>query len=123
MSDSSLSTQERVLKAMSNVITSDELQVESSLEELGVDSLAAIEILFEVEEEFDINISGDSNKMHRLKTVRDVVEGVERLLAGDEASFWGEETEEEKQAAIDAAAAAASPDPAKGESPGEAPSA
>ena len=119
MSDSSLSTQERVIKAMANVVTDKEIQVDNTLEELGIDSLAAIEILFEVEEEFDINISGDNTKMHRLKSVRDVVDGVERLLAGEDMDFWGDDPNEEAPAegSTEEGAAAAPPAEPKPEAP------
>ncbi len=119
MSDSSLSTQERVIKAMGEVITNGEVQIDSTLEELGVDSLMAIEILFEVEEEFDIDISGDANKMNRIKSVRDVVDGVERLLAGEDMGFWGEE-EDAPEAETDSASGVA-PTADKASEPDKAP--
>jgi len=89
------STADRVIKAIGKVVEGREIEIDNSLEELGVDSLAAIEIMFEVEEEFDLDIPGDAGKMSRLKTVRDVVDGVERLLAGDADGFFGEEPEGE----------------------------
>lgn len=92
------STADRVIKAIGKVVEGREIEIDNSLEELGVDSLAAIEIMFEVEEEFDFDIPGDAGKMSRLKTVRDVVDGVERLLAGDAEGFFGEEPEAEGDA-------------------------
>ena len=54
MSDSPLTNEERVIKAIGNVARDVDIKIDSTFEELNVDSLAAIEILFEVEEEFDI---------------------------------------------------------------------
>ena len=85
------STSDRVIKAIGKVVEGREIQPDNSFEELGVDSLAAIEILFEVEEEFELNIPGDAGKMSRLKTVQDVIDGVERFLAGDAEGFFGED--------------------------------
>jgi acyl carrier protein len=53
------------------------LQPDADLEGLGVDSLALIEIVFEVEDEFGIKIDGDAT---RFKTLGDVARHVDRLL-------------------------------------------
>jgi acyl carrier protein len=53
------------------------LQPDADLEGLGVDSLALIEIVFEVEDEFGIKIDGDAA---RFKTLGDVAKHVDRLL-------------------------------------------
>ncbi len=50
---------------------------DAELESLGVDSLALIEIVFEVEDEFGIRIDGDAV---RFKTLGDVVRHVDQLL-------------------------------------------
>jgi acyl carrier protein len=50
---------------------------EAELEALGVDSLALIEIVFEVEDEFGIKVDGDAAKF---RTLGDVVKHVDRLL-------------------------------------------
>jgi acyl carrier protein len=87
VTDSTANVEERVLRAIGKVAKSTDIRIESTFEELGVDSLDAIEILFEVEEEFDINIPG--NGVRSIRTVRDVVDGVTRLLAGEEGAFGG----------------------------------
>ena len=87
MSDSSLSTEERVIQAVGKVARDVDITIDSTFEELGVDSLSAIEILFEVEEEFEIDIPGDGARS--IRTVRDVVEGVEKLLRGETVDFSG----------------------------------
>jgi acyl carrier protein len=53
---------------------------DSSLEELGLDSLGALELVFEIEEEFSVKVPDESIK--ELRTVRAVCDGVEALQAG-----------------------------------------
>jgi len=48
----------------------DEITLESNFEELGIDSLDLVELVMQLEEEFDITIEESSE----LKTVQDVVE-------------------------------------------------
>ncbi len=76
-----LSVEDRVIHAIGVIVRDLEVRIDSTFEELNVDSLAAIEILFEVEEEFDIVIT--TEVIREMKSVRDVVAGVEQRLAGD----------------------------------------
>ncbi len=71
---------ENVIAAIAKVkdIPTSDISIDSNLEELAVDSLDAIEVLFEVEEQYEIDVPAD--RMNDLKTVRDVVEGVQALL-------------------------------------------
>jgi acyl carrier protein len=55
------------------------ITVESSYEELGIDSLDGVNILFALENEFDISIPDEAAK--EIRGVRQTVEGVARLLA------------------------------------------
>ncbi len=52
---------------------------ESTFEAIGVDSLDGIQILFALEQEFDISISDDEAK--KIRSVPDVVAGIRLLLA------------------------------------------
>ena len=52
---------------------------DSSFEELGIDSLDGVNILFALENEFDIQIPDEAAK--RIRSVRQTVEGVQKLLA------------------------------------------
>jgi acyl carrier protein len=52
--------------------------VDSSFEALGVDSLDGVNILFALENEFDIQIPDEAAK--EIRSVRQTVEGVEKLL-------------------------------------------
>jgi acyl carrier protein len=58
-----------------------ELKLTDRLDELGVDSLAAVEIMFDLEEKFDIQIPYNSNdtKME-FETVGEVIGAIEKLL-------------------------------------------
>ena len=56
----------------------DKVTIDSTFEELGMDSLDGVNLLFAVEEEFDISISDEDAKS--IRTVRQMVEGVEKLL-------------------------------------------
>jgi acyl carrier protein len=60
-------------------IPADTITLDTSFEELNIDSLDKINISFEVEEAFDIAIPDDA--LGSLKTVGDVVRGVQQLVA------------------------------------------
>lgn len=53
--------------------------IDSTFEELNIDSMDAVNIVFAVENEFDINVPDD--EMRSLRTVRDVIAGVRQLIA------------------------------------------
>jgi acyl carrier protein len=59
-------------------IPEEKIEIEKSFQELGIDSLDGINILFALENEFDINIPDESAK--EIRTVQDVVEGVRKLV-------------------------------------------
>jgi acyl carrier protein len=63
--------------AKSKNIPADSITLDSAFEELNIDSLDKINISFEVEEAFDIEIPDDA--LNTLKTVGDVVRGVAKL--------------------------------------------
>jgi acyl carrier protein len=77
---------ERVRKviATSKRIPEEQVTIDSSFEELGIDSMDAVEILFALENEFDINIPDEEVKS--VRNVRQMAEGVERLLANKPAA-------------------------------------
>ncbi len=57
----------------------DKIRIDSTFQELGIDSLDGINILFAVENEFDINVPDDAAK--EIRTVSEMVEGVRQLVA------------------------------------------
>ncbi len=70
----------RVMKVIADTqrIPLDTIKPDSTFEELKIDSLDGINILFGLENEFNINIPDDSAR--GLRTVRDMAEGVEKLV-------------------------------------------
>ena len=56
---------------------SEKISLESNLEEMGIDSLEAITILYELEKELDVDIPNDS--MNAIKTVGDIVRKLEHV--------------------------------------------
>ena len=51
----------------------------STFDELGIDSFDGINVLFLIESEFDISVPDEKAKS--LRGVRDIVQGIENLLA------------------------------------------
>ena len=56
----------------------EKITIDSSFQELGIDSLDGINIIFALENEFNIDIPDDSAK--EIRTVRDMVVGVRQLV-------------------------------------------
>ena len=65
------------------------LSLDTKLEDIEIESVDLVEIIFAIEDEFDIDIPQDESDF-KLETMRDIVDGVKRLIA-------------EKQSAADAA--------------------
>ena len=72
---------QRVLKviAASKRIPLQTVTIESDFQQLGIDSMDAVEILFALENEFDISIPDD--EVRNVRNVRQMCEGVEKLVA------------------------------------------
>jgi acyl carrier protein len=72
---------ERVLKviAQSKRIPREQVTIDSEFQQLNIDSMDAVEILFALENEFDISIPDDD--VRQVRNVRQMVEGVEKLVA------------------------------------------
>jgi acyl carrier protein len=72
---------QRVLKviATSKRIPLQTVTIESDFQQLGIDSMDAVEILFALENEFDISIPDD--EVRSVRNVRQMCEGVEKLIA------------------------------------------
>lgn len=63
-------------------VAPEALQPDARLDSLGIDSLATIELMFSIEDEFRITIPADQAKSNaRLQTVGDLVEFVDSLAA------------------------------------------
>jgi acyl carrier protein len=72
---------QRVLKAIasSKKIPLATVTIDSEFQQLGIDSMDAVEILFALENEFDISIPDDA--VRAVRNVRQMCEGVEKLMA------------------------------------------
>jgi acyl carrier protein len=72
---------QRVLKviATSKRMPLEQVTIESEFQQLNIDSMDAVEILFALENEFDINIPDDD--VREVRNVRQMIEGVARLVA------------------------------------------
>jgi acyl carrier protein len=72
---------ERVLKviAATQRISPEKVTIDSSFQELGIDSMDGINILFALENEFDITIPDDQAK--QIRSIREMVEGIQKLVA------------------------------------------
>src|SRR5580700_2507250 len=83
MSDDLIKDEEltrRVLRIIAETQRKDPAQVtiDSSFEELGIDSMDGVNIVFALENEFDINVPDEEVKT--IRNVRDMVEGVRTLV-------------------------------------------
>lgn len=84
MSEKSVS--ERVIRVFSEFkkVSPEEIKQETTFEDLGFDSLDGLNLIFELEEEFDILIPDD--KVQSMTSVAEAVKGIEALLAEKEKS-------------------------------------
>ena len=76
---------QRVTKviATSKRIPAETVTIDSEFAQLGIDSMDAVEILFALENEFDITIPDEEART--VRNVRDMCNGVERLVAAKNA--------------------------------------
>jgi acyl carrier protein len=72
---------QRVLKviATSKRIPLETVTIDGEFEQIGIDSMDAVEILFALENEFDISIPDE--EVRQVRNVRQMCEGVARLVA------------------------------------------
>jgi len=57
----------------------EQVSLDATFEQLGMDSLDSVNLLFEIEDEFDISI--DDHDAKSIASVKQMVEGIEILLA------------------------------------------
>lgn len=60
-------------------VPEESISLESSLEDFGLDSLDGLNLIFELEEEFNFMIPDD--QATKMKTVGEIVANIEQLLA------------------------------------------
>jgi acyl carrier protein len=56
------------------------ISIDSSFEELGLDSLDSIELIADMEEEFNVTIP--NTELQNIKTIRNAVDGLSKALNG-----------------------------------------
>jgi len=80
---------QRVIKCIAETqhIPAEKISIDSTFEELGVDSLDGINIVFALENEFDIEIPDDAAQ--QIRSVREMVEGVRKLVEQKQAGTAG----------------------------------
>ena len=77
---------EELIQRIRSVIASaqripiEKVTVDSTFQELGIDSMDGVNILFALENEFNITIPDEAAK--QIRSVREMMEGVEKLVAG-----------------------------------------
>lgn len=65
--------------ARQKMLTVEGISLDASLEELDISSLDAISLVFDIEDRYGVEVPNEELK--KLRTVRDIVEGVDRLLS------------------------------------------
>ena len=72
----------RVMRVISETqrIPLEKVTPESTFQDLQIDSLDGINVLFAIENEFNINVPDDAAR--QIRSVKEMAEGVEKLLSG-----------------------------------------
>lgn len=72
---------QRVIKVVAEAqkLPIEKITVESTFEELAIDSLDGIQLLFHLETEFDINIPDEAAR--EVRGIKELAEGVAKLVA------------------------------------------
>lgn len=78
---------DRVIRIIAEqaVLEPSDVTMDSTLEDLGIDSLGLVECIFAIEEEFDISIPFNANEPQEsdfdISSVASIVAGIEKLVA------------------------------------------
>lgn len=68
------------------VLDPSDIGMDSTLEDLGIDSLGLVESIFAIEEEFDITVPFNANEPQSsdfdISSVASIISGIEKLKAG-----------------------------------------
>jgi acyl carrier protein len=82
-----MSVKDRVIAIVAEqaVLEPADVTMESTLEDLGIDSLGLVESIFAIEEEFDISIPFNANEPENsdfdISSVATIIAGIEKLVA------------------------------------------
>jgi acyl carrier protein len=74
---------DRVIRVIAEAqrIPAESISPDSTFQELKIDSLDGLTIIFAIENEFSINVPDDDAKS--IRTVRDLADGIRKLTAAD----------------------------------------
>ncbi|TCL09422.1 acyl carrier protein [Shimia isoporae] len=82
-----MSVQDKVVEIIAEqaVLEPSDVTLESTLEDLGIDSLGLVESIFAIEEAFDISVPFNANEPTAsdfdISTVASIISGIEKLIA------------------------------------------
>ena len=86
-----MSVKDKVIEIIAEqaVLDPGDVHLDSTLEDLGIDSLGLVESIFAIEEEFDIQIPFNANEPTQsdfdISTVQSIITGIDRLIAEQKA--------------------------------------
>ena len=81
-----MTIKDRVVKIIAEqaVLEPSDVTMESTLEDLGIDSLGLVESIFSIEEEFDISVPFNANEPEKsdfdISSVSSIIAGIEQLV-------------------------------------------
>ena len=87
----SKSVQDRIVEIIAEqaVLDIEEVNLEATIEDLGLDSLGLVEMIFAIEESFDISVPYNANEPSEsdfdISNVKAVIAGVEKLISEKDA--------------------------------------
>ncbi|EPX78415.1 acyl carrier protein [Salipiger mucosus] len=82
-----MSVKDRVIAIIAEqaVLEPSDVTMDSTLEDLGIDSLGLVESIFAIEEEFDISVPFNANEPEQsdfdISSVASIVAGIEKLIS------------------------------------------
>ena len=84
--DTTLDVQRRVITCLQNILPARYATHPFTLDtrfdvDCDMDSLAFVEFLVAIEEEFQLNLSEDSLRLHKISTIADMVVFIEELMS------------------------------------------
>ncbi|SDN48848.1 acyl carrier protein [Fictibacillus solisalsi] len=71
---------DRFLDLVSEIVEKQELELDQSFEELGLDSTNVIELLIEFEMEYDVDILDDNLNLDDIHTLKDAYDYLSNLI-------------------------------------------
>ena len=82
-----MSIKDKVIEIIAEqaVLEPSDVTLESTLEDLGIDSLGLVESIFAIEEAFDISVPFNANEPEKsefdIASVASIIKGIEQLVA------------------------------------------